>query len=398
MAVNPTPLNIWSDSNRTNGFTLVIDGATADNLLCATFNGWVNEVEEPSAAGWTMAVRSQESSNSNTFIFYRIATGTTADNFVAVFPFGIERWAICAGEYSGVDSTNPFSSAFAADSNGALVTTTTTPSLTATEGQLLIAGMGCRDSSDYDTLNALRAIVPTDGFADEFQAGLQVSTRPASLQCSRVAAAGAITTTMAGDGAQTGTWAQSVIAAFNLASSGPGPVQVDPDDLSQDQLIGQPSLSQGYVNSTDSISQDQGIDSVSLTQAQAIVPDSLEQATLLAGVLIISEDIVNPEYVLQGSQTIEQVLLTQHFSEIQVNNLQQDQSVSSPSLFDGLLSVSSLSQGQSLSIVLLDGAIPSGLDGTILSYPELLGSVVNYSYSVGSVSSKAALNGNVLSK
>lgn len=102
----------WTENSDTSSsaspITVVVTGATANNLLVAVASsrnlagGTYNAV-----TGWTLIQKEDSNVDAQAAVFYRIATGTTADNFTISTSGGNGYMCAAVAEYSGLDAIAP---------------------------------------------------------------------------------------------------------------------------------------------------------------------------------------------------------------------------------------------------------------------------------------------------
>lgn len=88
--------------------TVTVSGATADRLLVAKLgikSGSITSISDDTG-NWTK-VHDNVGSNANGAMFYRIASGTSADDFDASWVGGSREWALVIDEYSGTATSSP---------------------------------------------------------------------------------------------------------------------------------------------------------------------------------------------------------------------------------------------------------------------------------------------------
>jgi hypothetical protein len=171
-------VNSWS----ANGFsigatsnTLTAPGTqTSGNLLVAVVGLRSNASGASfSATGWTK-VHESVTGNVGGALFYRIASGTSADDFAA--SWGItKRWVMAVSEFSGVDTTNPLETSNENESQVSSSTTTvTTGSVTPTTAGLAVAAF----MADLSNTWAYSDITIDSSFTKAVTEGNNVTARP----------------------------------------------------------------------------------------------------------------------------------------------------------------------------------------------------------------------------
>ena len=180
------------------------------------------------------------------------------------------------------------------------------------------------------------------------------------------------TSTLATGGAA-GTWIGGILEA-----GGGGGLTVD--NILNNQVITQPTLSTGSQVSTDNITNSQLISNADLSQGYVLTADGLlsqqslsepllTQANVLSvQSLLNNQSITNVTLAVAGGLSVQSILNAQNFSEpaltqqnqLTVNNVLNNQTLSAAELIQGfLLSVNDISSGQELTSPLLD------VDGSI---------------------------------
>lgn len=211
----------WSLGGNSNvtSFTLPIAGATADNLLVcmATVRNGGDVFTTPT--GWTLMEGTTSNGDYGNATYYRIATGTSADDFALVWTdsgrprFTVQEFDV-EGEASPYDASDESVIASVDSVNCGSATPTTTLSIA-------VAMMSSRDRSTWATGNtaAETEIGPP---ADYSNAAFNASAASRPLVC---VASKVLTTT----DAESPTWDTTLgggicyasIAVFKIAASGP---------------------------------------------------------------------------------------------------------------------------------------------------------------------------------
>jgi hypothetical protein len=227
--------NTWGDSNNSSveTFAVVIGtaagtaaAASSGNLLVAVLNLRYAMPLDATPTGWTEAfVGSTSGSVPGSSAWYRIASGTSADDF-SVDWTGSSRPAVQIREYSGCDATigtvlNGQATNITQET-GSVITIGTAKTPTSQPG--VAVGVCCpRESIDWDT-SATTVASPFGNLSVE---GINGSNRPVVYLADYLySSTGEITATF--DTTDSGGEVSAAILLFNAAGGGPTPHPAGP--------------------------------------------------------------------------------------------------------------------------------------------------------------------------
>lgn len=142
------PVQSWEDATAgtATSFTLTVSGATANNTLVGILCVRLNPGTVTTPTGWTLRA-SQATTNCYLYVYTRLASGNSSDNFAPSWDGASRRYVGAVVEYSGLDTTAPFE---AQNTNtGTSGTSLGTNSATATSANgLAVTILAHRDQDD----------------------------------------------------------------------------------------------------------------------------------------------------------------------------------------------------------------------------------------------------------
>jgi hypothetical protein len=179
----------WNNTNENNVTTITVTvgtNATADNLLVAIVTVRAGGDAFTTPTGWTLLTDASSGSYGSA-VYYRKATGTTADNFTPVWTDPGQPTAAVA-EYSGLDTTPTLEDSGEDDS--AITTTVTSigtgTATPTTANGLAIAFLALRTWDPWATTTALTEVSIDSGFTKDYHIANSNSLRPAVVIASEV--------------------------------------------------------------------------------------------------------------------------------------------------------------------------------------------------------------------
>lgn len=279
--------------------TVTVSGATADNLLVAVAASRSGTAY--AASGWTLIQTGEGSIGSAAF--YRIASGTSADNFVATWT-GSNRYALCVAEYSGLATSSVLDTS-AEDASQVSSTTTTISTGTASP---TVAGLAVAFYGGNHTASAVEGDLTIDSSftkrvtTDPTIAVNRAQAAIAELDLSSTSSVSATWTTAT---AVSGTY-----GAISIFQEAAGAATVIPNDATQGQSIDNITLTQSNVLAVNALDQAQSIDNLTLVQANVLSVAEIGQAQSLDNITLTQAHIIVVNDLSQG-QTLDNLTLTQ---------------------------------------------------------------------------------------
>jgi len=130
--------------------TLTVSGATANNLLCGVVVVRDGGDSFTTPTGWTL-IHDASAGAFGTAAYYRIASGTSADDFACVWTDN-GRPQLVVQEFSGLDSTAPFEAKDEDITNisGTATTQSAGSATPLTANGLAVAFLGIKDSDEWN--------------------------------------------------------------------------------------------------------------------------------------------------------------------------------------------------------------------------------------------------------
>jgi hypothetical protein len=346
----------WEVGNPVGETTsITVSGATANNLLVAVVGIRGGGDSLTNHVGWTL-IEYDTSGSDAAAMFYRIATGTSADNLTVNFVDN-GRTSIQVFEFSGLDSTSPFEDS-AADSSALSTAATSigTGSATPTSANgMAVAGLFVRNWDDWSASDSLLSEIQIDSSFT----GIEAITRGGVGTARPIAAMAYLAYTSAT--AKSATWSTSYGSAANsncwggiavFKEAGGGGTSVTANDITQSQTIDNVTLTQANVLAVNSMAHGQAIDPASIDAEASITLQDLTQGQTIDNAALTQANIVSVDSLGQG-QTIENATLTQA-GAIAVNSIEQSQTIDQITLTQAhVLVAADMTQAQAIDEITL---------------------------------------------